>query len=61
MDLILKILAVYVLPYMILMYIAICAANNKSDLDTAIVIISLLSLIFNNISSDFISIRNKAN
>ena len=51
----------YLISYLILVAVTFHFGQNKSDLDSAIVIISLINLIFNNIGEDFPNFKSKMN
>ena len=55
------ILFFYAVCYVVLAAVTFQFGQNKSDLDSAIVIISLISLIFNNIGEDFPGFKSKMN
>lgn len=49
---------IYIIPYLILLYTVISLASNKSALDSAIVIISLFSMIISNLKNVFPKIQS---
>lgn len=57
-DIMLKLLLIYVLPFWIFTFSVLFLLIDKSTLDSIIVIISLLALIINNLSDDFIKVKN---